>query len=119
MTTPTNELRAAVLRVADILEARTKQYAIYADGAPISAQVLVYAMLPGCPTNSFDWDLWADQFRRTRHDGTRSAVKALHDDLRHLLEVGLGGEVGLSGGGTYFTPAQVRLVADQFTVPVS
>jgi hypothetical protein len=111
--TPIGELRAAVLRVASIIETRMTQCAIYSDGAPISAQVLVYAMFPLDPKTAFDWDAWTDMFRRTRYDGTRAAAKALHDDLRDLLAAELGGDVGLVGGGTRYTPDQVRQITDR------
>jgi hypothetical protein len=93
-----------------------KQCAIYTDGAPISDQVLVYAMLPLDPTTTFDWDQWTTAFRRTRHDGTRTAVKALHDKLRDALTQHLGGGIGLAGGGTQYTPEQIREVADRLAV---
>lgn len=106
------ELRAAVLRVADIIETRTKQLGIYNDGAPITDQVLAYAMLPLDPATAFDWNQWATAFRQTRIDGTRAAVKALHDDLRNLLVKELGDDfIGAMGGGTRYTPQQIREVA--------
>jgi hypothetical protein len=111
-STPPDELHAAVLRVADIVETQMQQCGIYSDGAPISAQVLIYAMLPLDPATAFDWDQWATAFRRTRRDGTRAAVKALHDDLRDVLAAELGGEIGLAGGGTRYTPAQIRQLAN-------
>lgn len=110
-TAATTELPTAVLRVADIVETRMKQCGIYADGAPISAQVLIYAMLPLDPTTAFDWDQWAKAFRQTRRDGTRPKVKALHDDLLGVLTAELGGEIGLAGGGTRHTSAAIREVA--------
>lgn len=112
MDTADTNLRAAVLRVADIVETRTKQLAIYDDGAPITDQVLVYAMLPIDPATAFDWEQWATAWRATRRDGTRTAVKRLHDDLRDCLRKELGGEIGLTGGGTHYTPEQIRAVAD-------
>jgi hypothetical protein len=113
MTSPAGELRAAVLRVADILHTRMTRLGIYRDGAPISDQVLIYAMLPLDPATAFDWHQWTAAFRQTRHDGTRPAVNALHDNLRALLIAELGGEIGLAGGGTHYTPNQVRKVADR------
>ncbi|WP_042174496.1 hypothetical protein [Streptomyces sp. NBRC 110035] len=105
---PTNHLHAAIHRVADILETRMNQLSIYDTGAPITDQVLLYAVLPIDPKTAFDWDQWTTAYRQTRRDGTRPAVKTLHNELRDLLTQQLGGEIGLAGGGTYYTPDQVR-----------
>ncbi|MGW2520513.1 hypothetical protein ACWC09_26560 [Streptomyces sp. NPDC001617] len=109
------ELSNAVLRVADIVETQTNRFGIYADGAPISHHVLVYAMVPVDSSRLFDWKKWQEAFRQTRRDGTRSHVKAVNDELRDVLIKELGDEIGAMGGGTHYTPAAIRAVAQRIT----
>jgi hypothetical protein len=44
-------------------------------------------------------------------------MKALHDQMRALLARELGGEIGLTGGGTHYTPAAIRKVAEDIAPP--
>lgn len=113
--TGTADLARAILRVADLIDTRMKTVGIYAEGAPITDSVLIYAMLPLDPTTAFDWDLWQEAFRQTRRDGTRAQVKDLHDELRKVLIAELGGDIGVCGTGTRYTPTVIREVAYRFS----
>ncbi|MER6977657.1 hypothetical protein [Streptomyces carpinensis] len=104
------QLAAAVLRVADIVQARTEKIAEYADGrALLDNRLLLQVAYDLAPTAAFDMPAFSAAWKQSLHDGTRPARKALYMDLWDALAARLPGTPGQVAG--CYTPAEVRAVA--------
>lgn len=112
------EVAQAVRRVAALVQLATERYGVNDEGrAVITAQTVLHALFDDLDPTSFFTDArlrqWESRWRRTRHDGTRAHVKALHAAVGEALRLGLPGDWRM---GRRYTPGQVRDVASRITM---
>ncbi|WP_405893754.1 hypothetical protein OG272_15920 [Streptomyces sp. NBC_00104] len=107
---PRTELAAAVSTVAQILQARVKEFGIYAEGrALLDRRVLLQVAAGLPPTADFDRHAWEGAWRASRTDGTRAHRKALYEQLCETLAAEFEDEDGRWEGRR--EPAEILRVA--------